>query len=338
SAGPLSPSSEHAAAPAPATAAATAAPVADSSATTASRDGIMADLAWRGLVDDATSPVLATHLDSASRVLYAGFDPTAPSLHVGNLLMIVALLRFRAYGHRPLALVGGATGAIGDPSGRSSERPALDAGVLAANKQRIRDQLLGVFRTAEHNMRRHGALPSPAAAVGAAGKDKVEEGGVPAAEEGGVEVVDNLDWYRELSLLDFLSDVGRYARVGAMVAKESVKKRLQSDEGISFTEFAYQLLQAHDFSHLHAARGCTLQLGGSDQWGNITAGIDLIRRKTQTAAAAAAERPKASEPSRKRSTATATAAPPPADPAFGLTLPLITTSTGEKFGKSAGNA
>ncbi|KAI9335167.1 hypothetical protein DFJ73DRAFT_32705 [Zopfochytrium polystomum] len=253
---------------------------------------VIDSLQRRSLIHALTSPKISSHV-SAPATLYAGFDPTAKSLHVGNLLMIVALLRFQAHGHRPIALVGGATGSIGDPSGRTSERAALEATVLESNKVSIARQLEDIFRTAEANMRRHGAIRV----------EKLQP----------ITVVDNLSWYAGVGLLQFLTDVGRFARVSPMLARESVRSRLENQDGLSFTEFTYQLLQAYDFHHLHKVENCTIQLGGSDQWGNITAGIDLIQKKL-------------SVPSDDR------------EPAFGVTLPLVTTSTGEKFGKSAGNA
>ena len=250
---------------------------------------MLEELEARGMVHSVTSSQVGAHVSGGARTVYSGVDPTAPSLHVGNLLPLVGLMHFVRYGHRALVLVGGATGSIGDPSGRSSERAALDGAEVARNVERIREQVRALFARAQ-------AL--------------LEARGTPWT--GSVEVVNNLDWFRDVSLLEFLGSTGRLARVPAMLARESVRSRLDPSTGggISFTEFAYQLLQAHDFATLHADRGCTLQLGGSDQLGNISAGIDLIRRQ--------------------RGLHT--------DPAFGITLPLLTTASGAKWGKSAGNA
>ena len=204
--------------------------------------------------------------------VYAGFDPTADSLHLGHLVPIMALAHFQRAGHRPLMVVGGATGMVGDPSGRSEERNLLTHEQIAANVRAVRLQ-----------MERFLAFDGPNAAT----------------------ILDNLDWIGELSFLDWLRDVGKHFTIAAMIAKESVQCRLEG--GISYTEFSYMTLQAYDFLHLFTNHGCTLQVGGSDQWGNITAGIDLIRRVRQ-------------------------------DQAYGITFPLVTTSSGEKFGKTAGNA
>ncbi|KAI8852024.1 tyrosine-tRNA ligase [Chytridium lagenaria] len=255
----------------------------------------VASLKSRGLVSDVTSPHLSDFLKTSTTSVYGGFDPTASSLHAGNLVLIIALLHFQLHGHRPIALIGGATGSIGDPSGRSTERNAMDEQIVMSNAESIKGQIDGVFGNANEYLRRRGK------------KEGME----------GVRILNNLEWFRGMSMLEFLGDLGRNARVSLMLAKDSVKSRLESEEGISFTEFSYQLLQAYDFYHLFRTESCAVQLGGSDQWGNITAGIDLIRKKTN------AEKNKKAEGR---------------DKAFGLTLPLLTTSTGEKFGKSAGNA
>lgn len=207
--------------------------------------------------------------------VYVGFDPTAESLHVGNLLGLLALLHFQRAGHRPIALVGGATGRIGDPSGRATERALLDEATLERNVRGIESCL----------------------------RQLDTEGG-PAFE-----IVNNFDWYRGMNVLSFLRDVGKHFRLGTMLAKESVRSRMDRDdnEGMSFTEFSYQVLQGYDFLNLYRTEGCRLQLGGSDQWGNITAGCDLIRKVEGVEA-------------------------------HGVTIPLLTTSTGEEVGKSAGNA
>ncbi len=233
---------------------------------------ILDDLAARGLLHDTTdADALRELLDAGPVVLYHGIDPSAASLHIGNLVGVLAMRRFQDAGHVPLALVGGATGMIGDPSGRSDERNLLDAETLAANKAGIRSQLEGLL----------------------------DFGG-----NSGARLVDNHDWTRDVTLLDFLRDVGKHVTVNQMTAKESVRSRLAGEHGISYTEFSYMLLQAFDYWVLHDQHGCRLQIGGSDQWGNITAGIDLVRRRCGAAV-------------------------------HGLTWPLVTRADGQKFGKSA---
>ena len=223
---------------------------------------------WRGMVYDATEGT--REMLAKDRVTcYIGFDPTASSLHVGSLLPIMALARLQRFGHAPIALVGGGTGMIGDPSGKSQERSLLSIDEIDANARGMRAQL---ERFLDFN-----AKPNAA------------------------RMVNNADWLRAVGLLEFLRDTGKHFTVNAMMAKESVKRRLE--EGISFTEFSYSLLQAHDYLHLHRTLGCTLQMGGSDQWGNIVAGTDLIRRVE-------------------------------GGKAHGLVLPLVTTSAGTKFGKT----
>ncbi len=228
----------------------------------------------RGLIAQSTDPGLSELLAKERFTIYVGFDPTSSSLHLGNLVPIMALAHFQRAGHAVLALVGGATAMVGDPSGRSDERNLLSAGQVKQNAEGVRQQL-------SHFLDFEG----PNAAV----------------------MVDNYDWTSRMSFIDWLRDVGKYFTVNYMVAKESVKSRMQSEQGISYTEFSYMTMQAYDFLHLYDQFGCKLQGGGSDQWGNITAGIDLIRRLRQTQA-------------------------------YGLTFPLITTASGAKFGKSAGNA
>jgi tyrosyl-tRNA synthetase len=229
------------------------------------------ELRWRGLVHDVTEGADA-HLSEARRTVYVGFDPTGPSLHVGSLLPIMGLVHAQRAGHTPIALVGGGTGLIGDPSGKATERRLLDKKQVAANAEAIRGQL-------EHFLDFR-AKKNPA------------------------RLLDNLDWLGGLALIDFLRDVGKHFSVNQMLAKESVKRRLESDEsGISFTEFSYSLLQAYDFLELHRREGCTVQMGGSDQWGNITAGIDLVRRMDGARA-------------------------------YGVVFPLITQASGVKFGKT----
>ncbi|MCU1454811.1 MAG: tyrosine--tRNA ligase [Acidimicrobiales bacterium] len=205
------------------------------------------DLDARGLVQDCTDlDQLRARLAEGPTTVYYGCDPTADSLHVGNLIGLLVLRRFQDAGHRPVALAGGATGMVGDPSGRSEERNLLDEATLASNVAAIKAQIGRIIDFSDQ----------PGAAV----------------------LVDNLDWTREVRLLDFLRDVGKHVTVNQMLARESVKTRLQSEHGISFTEFSYMLLQAHDFLWLHEHLDVELQVGGSDQWGNILGGVDLIRR------------------------------------------------------------
>jgi tyrosyl-tRNA synthetase len=204
-----------------------------------------ADLQWRGLVFQTTSDQLAQWLAAGRRTLYAGFDPTADSLHVGSLLPLLMLRRFQKAGHRPIAVVGGATGMIGDPSGKSDERKLLSREALLAN-------VAGMERQMRHFLD--------------FGRDQAI-------------LVNNADWLGPMSYIEFLRDVGKNFPVNVMMAKDSIKNRLErEDTGISYTEFSYMLLQAYDFVHLFRTHGCELQIGGSDQWGNITAGIDLARR------------------------------------------------------------
>jgi tyrosyl-tRNA synthetase len=230
-------------------------------------------LEQRGFVSQCTDEArLRDLLGKGKLTAYAGFDPTADSLHLGHLVPIMALAHLQRAGHRALLIVGGATGMIGDPSGKSEERNLLTAEQIAGNVRAVRGQMTRFLDFAGDN---------------------------PAT------ILNNYDWIGRLSFLDWLRDVGKHFSLGAMLAKESVKRRLEA--GISYTEFSYMTLQAYDFLHLFDTERCTLQVGGSDQWGNITAGIDLIRRLRQAEA-------------------------------YGLTLPLVTTAAGEKFGKSAGNA
>lgn len=233
---------------------------------------LLDDLRWRGFVHDATRE-LAEHLAGGSRTAYCGFDPTAPSLQVGNLMPIMLLAQLQRAGHRPIALMGGGTGLIGDPSGKRSERPLLSKEQIRANLQRQRDQMARFLNFD----------PGPSAAL----------------------LLDNAKWLVEQKLVDFLRDVGKHFTVNVMLQKESVQARLEG--GLSYTEFSYMLLQSYDFLHLYREQHCTLQVGGSDQWGNITAGVDLIRR------VAGGE-------------------------AHALVAPLITTASGAKFGKSEGES
>jgi len=234
--------------------------------------GLIDDLQSRGLVAQTTGEgAFAEHL-AEQRVLYCGFDPTADSLHIGSLVPLLALRRFQLAGHKPVALVGGATGLIGDPSFKAQERQLNTPDVVAAWTERLRQQ---VSRFVDFDKSSCSA-----------------------------EVANNLDWMGDMPVLDFLRDVGKHFAVNAMIHKESVKTRIEREgEGISYTEFSYMLLQSYDFAELYKRFGCTLQIGGSDQWGNITGGIDLVRRMHRV-------------------------------PAFGLTLPLITKSDGSKFGKT----
>lgn len=238
--------------------------------TPAATGSLYDEFRWRGLVYDAT-PDLAGALATDRLTAYIGFDPTASSLHVGSLLPIMALARFQRFGHHPIALVGGGTGLIGDPSGKSKERPLIDADAVAENLAGIRAQLAPFldFETPTNPAR----------------------------------MVNNLDWLGKIGMIEFLRDVGKYFTVNYMLAKESVKRRIGSEDGISYTEFTYMLLQAYDYLVLHDRYGCTLQMGGSDQWGNILAGGELIRRM------------------RGRQ-------------AHGLVFPLVTNAAGTKFGKT----
>ncbi|MHB8970883.1 MAG: tyrosine--tRNA ligase [Pirellulaceae bacterium] len=235
------------------------------------------DLTWRGLIHQATDEQHLAHwLAGAARSLYVGIDPTADSLHIGHFLPLMTLRRFQRAGHRPIALVGGATGMIGDPSGKSEERNLLSVDTLRANVAGMESQ-----------MRRLLDFDSPT---------------------GAALLVNNCDWMSRYGYLEFLRDVGKYFPVNVMLAKDSVKSRLErSDSGLSYTEFSYMLLQAYDFVHLHQQFGCALQIGGSDQWGNITAGIDLARRMHGIQL-------------------------------YGLTMPLLTKTDGTKMGKTESGA
>lgn len=227
------------------------------------------------MLDAMSSPTLEQAAGERQLTVYAGFDPTSESLQVGNFVAIMGLSHFQRCGHRVVALVGGATGMIGDPSGKTSERQLLTEDQVQRNLEGIRENL-SRFLDFDH----------PTA---------------PAV------IVNNYDWFREFTFIDFLREVGKHFRMGTMLGKDSVRSRLESESGMSFTEFSYQMLQAYDFLHLYDQLGCSVQLGGSDQWGNITAGTDLIRKLR-------------------------------GEEAFGLTLPLVCDRSGQKFGKSAGNA
>ncbi len=238
---------------------------------------ILAELTWRGLVHQTTDAAhLAKWLNEKSRTVYAGFDPTADSLHVGHLMGLVVLRRFQRAGHRPIALVGGATGMIGDPSGKSEERNLLSVEVLRANVEAIQGQMR---RLLDFDSGPQGAI-----------------------------LANNHDWMSRFSYLDFLRDIGKNFPVNVMLAKDSVRSRLENSEaGLSYTEFSYMLLQAYDFVHLFEHHQCELQVGGSDQWGNITAGIDLGRRMKGAQL-------------------------------FGATWPLLTKADGTKMGKTESGA
>ena len=233
------------------------------------------ELTWRGMIH-TVMPGAEEHLMESMRSAYVGFDPTADSLHIGNLVPIMLLAHYQRCGHRPVALVGGATGMIGDPSGKSNERNLLDEKTLRHNQEAIKNQLAH-FLDFESN-----------------------------AENAAI-LVNNYDWMKNFSFLEFIRDVGKHITVNYMMAKDSVKNRISSDasEGMSFTEFTYQLVQGYDFLHLYNDKNCTIQMGGSDQWGNITTGTELIRRIGN-------------------------------GKGFAITCPLITKSDGSKFGKSEG--
>jgi len=233
------------------------------------------ELRWRGLLHniiEGTEEQLSKEVTAA----YIGFDPTADSLHIGSLVQIILLMHFQQAGHKPIALVGGATGMIGDPSGKSSERNLLDEVTLNKNIEGIKNQLARFLDFS-------------------------------AKAKNTAELVNNYDWMKNLSFLDFARDIGKHITVNYMMAKDSVKNRLnpEAKEGMSFTEFTYQLIQGYDFLHLYSEKNCKLQMGGSDQWGNITTGTELVRRKVQ-------------------------------GKAYAITCPLVTKADGTKFGKSEG--
>ena len=231
-------------------------------------NGFIEELRWRGLLQDHM-PGVQEHLAKGPQRGYIGFDPTADSLHVGNLVPIMLLVHFQNAGHRPVALIGGATGMVGDPSGKSEERQLLSEDILQHNVASIKKQLAH-FLDFDH-------------------------------PENPAELVNNYDWFKEIGFLQFIRDVGKHITVNYMMAKDSVKKRLET--GISFTEFSYQLVQGYDYYWLYKNKGCSVQMGGSDQWGNITTGAELIRRMD-------------------------------GGEAFAITSPLLTKADGSKFGKS----
>ena len=234
------------------------------------------ELRWRGLLHDIM-PETEEYLLEHQTTGYIGFDPTADSLHIGSLVQIIILMHFQRCGHNAIALVGGATGMVGDPSGKSAERNLLDEETLAKNIAGVKGQLERFLNFDKNN------IENPA------------------------ELVNNYDWMKNISLIEFVRDTGKHITVNYMMAKDSVKKRLNGEyaEGMSFTEFTYQLFQGYDFYHLYKEKNCKLQMGGSDQWGNITTGTELIRRKAQ-------------------------------GKAYAITVPLVTKADGTKFGKTEG--
>jgi tyrosyl-tRNA synthetase len=232
---------------------------------------LIEELTWRGMIQDIM-PGTNEQLNKEMTTGYIGFDPTADSLHIGNLVPIILLIHLQKCGHKPIALVGGATGMVGDPSGKSEERNLLSEDILNHNVSKVKLQL-------EKFLNFDPSLPNSA------------------------EMVNNYDWFKQISFLDFIRDTGKHITVNYMMSKDSVRKRLESDNGMSFTEFTYQLVQGYDYYWLNKNKGCKLQMGGSDQWGNIVTGTELIRRKSSAEA-------------------------------FAFTCPLITKADGGKFGKS----
>ena len=237
------------------------------------KNSFLNELEWRGMLHQFT-PGVDEHLSESPRIGYIGFDPTSDSMHIGNLVQIMILIHFQRYGHKPIALIGGATGMIGDPSGKSSERKLLDQKKLEKNSLALKKQFLKFLDFSEKRLN-------------------------------SAEMINNFDWMKEFSVIDFSREVGKHITVNYMMSKESVKKRIsdESSEGMSFTEFTYQLIQGYDFLELFRNKKCTIQIGGSDQWGNITTGIELIRKKL----------------SKK---------------VYSITCPLMTKSDGSKFGKT----
>jgi tyrosyl-tRNA synthetase len=234
---------------------------------------LIEELRWRGMIQDIM-PGTEEQLNKEMTTAYIGFDPTADSLHIGSLVPILLLVHFQRAGHQPLALVGGATGMIGDPTGKSQERNLLTEQQLQVNVEGIKKQLSKFLNF-------DSSLPNPA------------------------ELVNNYDWFKDISFINFLRDAGKHITVNYMMSKDSVRKRIEGETGISYTEFAYQLMQGYDFYHLYQTKNCKMQMGGSDQWGNITTGTEFIRRKM-------------------------------GGTAFAFTCPLITKADGGKFGKTEG--
>lgn len=235
---------------------------------------LLEEIQTRGMIEQVSDEGLGDWLTENKTTVYVGFDPTAPSLHLGHLVPILAMSYFQRHGHRVIIVIGGATGMIGDPSGKSDERNLLTTEMVALNAAGVKKQMSHFLE-----------FTGPNAAI----------------------MVDNNDWIGPMTFIDWLRDVGKFFTVNYMVAKESVRQRMASDQGISFTEFSYMTMQAYDFLYLFDEYGCMLQCGGNDQWGNITAGMDLVRKVRS-----------------KR--------------VFGMTFPLLSTASGEKFGKTAGNA
>ncbi|XP_026167564.1 tyrosine--tRNA ligase, mitochondrial [Mastacembelus armatus] len=251
-------------------------------------NGLLLSLNKRGILKDsfpqnAAQDELPRLLQSGAQTVYCGFDPTADSLHVGNLLAVIGLLHFRSAGHHVLAMLGGATAQIGDPSGKSSERERLSADAVETNTRSIRESIQRIFTN--HELYFH---DSP-------------------RQLGTVTVLNNLSWYKDWSVVGFLSEMGRHFRMGTMLSRHSVQSRLRSADGMSLTEFTYQMFQAYDFYHLNQTHGCRIQLGGTDQLGNLMSGHELIHRVN-------------------------------GEEVYGLTIPLVTSSVGDKLGKTAGNA
>ncbi len=234
-------------------------------------ENLIAELSWRGLIQDII-PGTEEQLCKESTSAYVGFDPTADSLHIGSMIPIILLKHFQNFGHKPYALVGGATGMVGDPTGKSEERKLIDTDTLNKNVEGIRNQL---SKFIDFN----------------------------SGQPNSAEMINNYDWFKDISFLEFIKDAGKHITINYMMAKDSVKKRLESESGMSFTEFCYQLMQGYDFYHLFTTKNVKLQFGGSDQWGNIVTGTELIRRKSGGSA-------------------------------FAFTCPLLKKADGNKFGKS----
>ncbi|GBG71912.1 hypothetical protein CBR_g10848 [Chara braunii] len=297
-------------------------------------------LELRGLVESLTSEELRTVVAQRSLSVYCGFDPTAESLHIGNLIGIIVLAWFQRYGHRPVALLGGATARIGDPSGKSVERPLLGDSTINKNLAKLRSLLerllLNAPRGTEHDS--SSAVSSPSSSP-SAGPPPPPPLPLPLPL-----VLNNADWFSQFSMLDFLRDVGRHVRVGTMLGKESVRSRLQSESGLSFTEFCYQLLQGYDFVHLHKEHGVSVQVGGSDQWGNITAGTDLVRKLLprkggEVAVGGEAEAEAEGGGGGGGEGGVGGEEVPEGGPmVYGLTFPLLLQSDGRKFGKTESGA
>lgn len=286
--------------------------------------GVLTDLHQRGMLADMThSAELIQHLNTPdpkqpgkiiSRSIYAGFDPTASSLHLGNLLVLMVLRRFQHAGHKPICVVGGATGMIGDPSGRSTERNMMTEEDIQKNIKGISADIRKFLTFECENADSDSNVTTHATATDS-----------PAATSHS-RLLNNAGWFAPINVIRFFRDVGRHFRMGVMLSKDSVSSRLSNENGMSFTEFTYQVLQAYDFMHLYKHHNVSIQIGGTDQWGNITAGVDLIKRDAAANARAAV------------GVAAAAAGTTGEPEVFGLTLPLLTTASGQKFGKSMGNA